>query len=131
MDDRDFVHAFETCTLPPAEFTHRAHVRLAWLYLKEAPLLPTLTRYSDGIKRYAAHLGAASKYHETITWAFLFLIHERMQHAPHPTFESFADANPDLFGPILSRYYAPEVLGSEVARRGFVMPGRREGGVGS
>ena len=34
MDDREFVAAVEACTLPPEQFPHRAHVRLAWLYLR-------------------------------------------------------------------------------------------------
>lgn len=122
MRDRELVDAFEACTLPPAEFTHRSHVRLAWLYLREAPLLETLTRYSEGIKRYAGSLGAGAKYHETITWAFLFLIHERMQHSAAATFDEFAAQNEDLFGPILQRYYTSEVLASDLARRTFVLP---------
>ena len=122
MHDRDFVDAFEACTLPPDLFSHRAHVRLAWLYLREHGLLDTLTRYSSGIRRYAASLGAGAKYHETITWAYLFLIHERMQRAPHPTFDDFAAANEDLFGPVLERYYSRETLASELARTTFVLP---------
>ena len=122
MRDREFVAAFEDCTLPPSEFPHRGHVRLAWLYLREAPLLETLTRYSEGIRRYAGSLGASAKYHETITWAFLFLIHERMQHTEAATFDEFAEKNADLFGPILERYYTKDVLASDVARRTFVLP---------
>lgn len=122
MDDRAFVAAFEDCSLPPAEFPHRAHVRLAWLYLREEPLLPVLGRYTAGIKRYATNLGAATKYHETITWAFLFLIHERMQRSSAPTFEAFAGENEDLFESILGRYYRAETLASDVARAAFVMP---------
>ena len=122
MHDREFVEAFEACTLPPECFPHRAHVRLAYLYLREGPLLATLTRYSEGIKRYAGSLGASAKYHETITWAYLFLIHERMQRADYASFEDFATANEDLFGPILNHYYSRETLGSELARTTFLLP---------
>ena len=124
MDDRDFVTAFESCTLPPDLFPHRAHVRLAWLYLREHGLHDSLRRYSDGIRRYAATLGAAGKYHHTITWAFLFLIHERIAAGRSATFDDFAAANEDLFGPVLERYYSPETLASELARKTFVMPDR-------
>ncbi|HUR80781.1 MAG TPA: hypothetical protein VM733_08440 [Thermoanaerobaculia bacterium] len=113
---------FEACTLPASDFSHRSHVRLAWLYLRERSLLDTLNRYSTGIRRYAASLGAPAKYHETITWAFLFLIHERMHGSACDSFEEFAAANEDLFGPILERYYSREVLASEAARRMFVLP---------
>lgn len=122
MDEREFLLAFEACTLPSSEFTHRQHVRLAWLYLRDEPLLSALTRFAEGLKRYATSLGAASKYHETITWAFLFLIRERMH--GETTFEEFAAKNDDLFSwqSLMARYYTDETLRSERARTAFVMP---------
>jgi hypothetical protein len=122
VDDREFVSAFEACTLPPDLFPHRAHVRLAWLYLREDSVLAALDRFVRNLKRYATSLGAATKYHETITWAYVFLIHERMQRGSFATFEEFAAANEDLFNGILEKYYAKETLASETARATFVMP---------
>jgi hypothetical protein len=122
VDDREFVSALESCTLPPASFRHRDHVRLAFLYLREEPLLGALERYAASLKRYAASLGQNGVYHETITWAFIFLIHERMQRRPASSFEDFAQAHPDLFTTILDRYYRPETLASELARGTFLMP---------
>jgi hypothetical protein len=122
LNDADFVAAFEACTLPGPEFTHRQHVRLAWIYLREDSLLPALARFITSLKRYADSLGATTKYHETITYAFMFLIHERMARTPAETFDAFADAHPDLFDGILTRYYRPETLASELARSVFVMP---------
>lgn len=122
MHDREFVAQFEACTLPPSHFDHRNHVRLAWILLGQLPLLDALARFRTSLQRYATSLGASAKYHETITFAFLFLIHERMQSETFATFDEFADANPDLFGPVLSRYYSKETLGSELARRVFVLP---------
>jgi len=124
MNDREFVAALEACTLPAELFDHREHVRLAWLYLREETLLEALPRFITSLKRFAGSLGASGKYHETITYAFLFLIHERMQRGGAGTFEEFAAANPDLFGPILQRYYRAETLASDFARTTFVMPDR-------
>ena len=122
MDDRAFVAALESCTLPSEAFDHRAHVRLAWLYLSEEPLLEALSRFVASLKRYAGSLGASGKYHETITYAFIFLIHERMAEHRAATFDEFAAANPDLFGPILEKYYEPETLASPLAKSVFVLP---------
>ena len=122
MHDREFVAAFESCTLPPEAFPHRAHVRLAWLYLRDGSLLVALTRFVEGLKRYAGSLGASGKYHETVTWAYMFLIHERMARASFDTFEEFAAANPDLFNGVLERYYSKDTLSSDLARHTFVMP---------
>jgi hypothetical protein len=122
MDDLEFVAALESCTLPSKAFDHRAHVRLAWLYLTEQPLLDALPRFIASLKRYAGSLGASGKYHETITYAFMFLIHERMFDSSATTFDEFAGANPDLFGPILERYYRAHTLASAAARSIFVLP---------
>jgi hypothetical protein len=126
MSDRDFVAAVEACTVAAADFRHADHVRLAWLYLNDHPLLEAIARYTAALRRLAAFHGAPGKYHETITWAYLVLIHERMRRddAPHE-WEGFRAANGDLFcwkPSILERYYAPQTLKTELARRIFVLP---------
>ena len=126
MTDRELIEAFESCTLDPGLFDHRQHVRAAWICLREAPLVPALMRFVESLRRFATNAGSPGLYHETITFAFLFLIHERMQKsAPPITFDEFAEANPDLFGwkpSILGRYYRTETLESDLARRTFLMP---------
>jgi hypothetical protein len=125
--DNDFIRGFEDCTLPPTEFHHQDHVRLAWLYLRRHSVLEALTRFSNGLKRFARANGHDGLYHETITWAYLLLIHERMAETDE-TFEDFKARNPDLltWNPsVLDTYYRPETLTSERARRVFVMPDRR------
>ena len=75
-------------------------MRLAWAYARTLPLLEAIAKMRDGLVRFATAHGAAEKYHETITWAFVVLIHERIARAPDPareTWEAFARANPDLF----------------------------------
>jgi hypothetical protein len=128
MDDRAFVEAFESCTLGPEEFHHRDHVRLAWIYLRAEPPARALARFAEGLKRFAAALGKAGLYHETITWAYLLLIRERMdRQGDAASFEAFAAANPDLMTwkpSVLAAYYHDETLASPLARRTFVMPDR-------
>jgi hypothetical protein len=122
VHDRELLARFEACTLPASLFDHRAHVRVAWIYLRELPLLAALARFRESLRRDAASLGASTQYHETITFAFLFLIHERMQREPFETFDAFAAANDDLFGNLLGRYYSKETLASELARTTFLLP---------
>ncbi len=128
MQDEDFINQFEACTLPTERFHHRDHVKLAWLYLQRYPMLETLIRFSEGLKRYAAANGKHNLYHETITWAYVFLIHERMKRAGgRQSWEEFIAANPDLFdwqNNILKTYYREETLRSELARKVFVFPDR-------
>ena len=126
MTEAEFVRAFEGCTLPNTAFHHRDHVRLAWIYLRQATPLEALARFAAGLQRFAAFNGHPGLYHETITWAYLFLIHERMADGTGgETWEEFAARNPDLLAwspSVLDRYYDPETLRSERARRLFVLP---------
>ena len=126
MTDTQFLERFENQTLGEAEFRHRDHVRLAWLYLRRFPLPDAISVFSSGLKKFAARLGKADRYHETITLAYLLLINERMARGPaSDAWPDFAARNPDLFrwkGGILDSYYRAETLSSEVARCAFVFP---------
>ena len=127
----DLVTRFEDCTLPPAEFHHADHVRVVWEYLRAEPLLvDALHRFATNLRRFATHHGKPRLYHETITWAYLALIHERMLHDPQADWRTFAETNSDLLTwkpSVLDRYYTPERLFSDAARRSFVLPDRVEG----
>jgi hypothetical protein len=125
-DDHALARRFERATLE--SLSHRDHVRLAWIYLQREPLWSALPRFCADLRRFATQAGAPGRYHETISWAYLLLIHERRQRRPEDeTWEAFAAANADLVarGPsVLDRYYHAETLDSDRARAGFVLPDR-------
>lgn len=128
MTDKELMQQFEALTLSPESFSHREHVRLAWTYLREYPALTALSRFCEGLKRFAASVGKPDRYHETITWAYLLLIHERMaKSATSQPWETFAEANSDLLNwesNILKQYYREETLQSDLAKRVFLFPDR-------
>ncbi len=125
-DDLAFVCAFERCEIANGAFHHQDHVRLGWICLRQAPLAEAAGRFIRMLKAFAEHHGARRLYHDTITWAYLLLIHDRLAEMPEAhTWREFAEGNPDLleYRPsILSRYYRQETLASDRARAGFVMP---------
>lgn len=126
MRDEELIHRFEDCTLPLECFHHEQHARVAFLYLSRYSLIEVLARFPANLKRYAAAHGKNGLYHETITWAYLFLINERLAHAAQgQCWEEFRVANRDLFDagkPVLRKYYREEVLASAFAREHFVLP---------
>jgi hypothetical protein len=125
MDERMLVEALEGCTLRAEDLGHADHVRAAWHYLGVAPFGEAGDRFCAALRRFAAAQGAAGKFHETITWAYLALINERRAAQPAATFASFAEANPDLLdnrSGALSRLYDAQTLRSDLARRVFVLP---------
>jgi hypothetical protein len=125
MDDEELIRCFENESLPAESFHHADHVRLAFAYLREYPVLQGLEKFASGLKRFAASRGKTELYNETITCAYLFLIHERMARSEVVNWEEFAHRNPDLLtwkSGILSRYYREGTLQSDLAREVFVLP---------
>jgi hypothetical protein len=126
MTDQEFFEQFEQGTLPGEFFHHRDHVRMAFLYLTRYPALEAVQRFCDALQRFAAANGKPHLYHETISWAYLFLIRERLARAERQlTWQEFSESNADVLvwkDGALSRYYCAETLASELARRVFVLP---------
>ena len=83
MSDEEFIAQLEAGTLPEDQFHHADHLHAAWLYLTRFPAAEALARFSKVLRRYAASLGKADRYHETITWAYLLLLNERIRRGPH------------------------------------------------
>jgi len=111
----------------PDGFHHADHLRVAFAYVSELPLLEALARFSAALKRFAEAQGKPNLYHETITWAYLFLIAERMRARRVGSWEEFAERNADLLtwkGGTLERYYTKQALESNLARQTFILPDR-------
>lgn len=123
----DLVARFEACTLPVAQFHHRQHLQVAWWLLRAEPLLAAMARFVDGLRRYAASIGKAEIYHETMTWAYLLLVHERLERAGRErSWDEFERGHPELFTrELVHAYWTPETLASPLARRTFILPDAR------
>jgi hypothetical protein len=127
MTDLDeLVRAFEDLSLPVERFHHREHCQVAYRYLQGRGLLGALEAFPAALKRFACAKGVSRVYHETVTWAFLLLLNERLERMGRATsWEDFAAANPDLLQKgCLARHYSDELLASPLARRVFVLPDR-------
>src|SRR5271167_2961620 len=97
MTGEELIQEFEEGATPPDTFHHADHVRLAFEYLGRYSAHEALQRFSDALQRFAAAQGKAQRYHETITWAYLLLIRERMARAgDDQIWEEFAERNADL-----------------------------------
>jgi hypothetical protein len=134
MSGDKLIDRFERGLIAADTFHHADHVRLGFEYLKRYPAPEALRKFSEALLRFAMALGKAERYHETITWAYLFLIRQRMAGVEETqTWEDFAADNADLliwakgsFG-ILERYYYADTLASAAARMKYQLPDRLAG----
>lgn len=125
MTDDELMEAFEAGRMPPDGFPHPAHVRMAWIYLRRHPFEDAMARFSSALRRFAAAQGEPGRYHETITAAYVMLLHDRMARTPAAGWNAFAAANADLLiwkPSILDAHYSPKLLWSDRARDRFVPP---------
>jgi hypothetical protein len=127
LDDAELVARFEAATLPPADYRHREHLRVGFAMLRGAELAEAAQRFRRALQRYVAAIGAADKYHETLTWAYLVLVQQRMRDGDADS-RAFLARHPDLLdhrGGALARYYdVAAITASPIARRVFVLPER-------
>lgn len=129
MTGNELIAQFESGATAAENFHHADHVRLAFEYLCRYTALDALEKFSAALQRFATAQGKAQLYHETITWAYLLLIRERIARAGRTvTWEEFAERNSDLFvwkGGVLATLYRQETLDSDLARQIFVLPDHR------
>jgi len=128
MTNEELIRDFERQTLPNDCFHHADHVQLAFAYLSRYPVLQALEKFANGLKRFASARGKPQLYHETITYAYFFLIRERMARGAAADWEGFARGNADLLiwkNGILAGYYQEATLQSDLARKVFLFPDKR------
>ncbi|WP_224373101.1 hypothetical protein [Hyalangium versicolor] len=124
LSDAEFLAAIEAASYPGDQFGHRGHLRLGWLCLRAHGFDAGLERIRGLVRNYATALGAAGKFHETMTRAWA----ERMQVALDETpglgsFDTFLAAHPELLDSrMLGRHYRKETLDSAAAKAGWVPP---------
>jgi hypothetical protein len=123
--DREFRAAFAAGAFAPADFTHRAHVRLAYVYLAESNVDLALERMRGALLCFLSHHGIpAPKYHETLTRAWVLAVDHFMYRSPETSSaDDFIEHNPQLLDTrIMLTHYSAGLLFSDVARAAFVEP---------
>jgi hypothetical protein len=125
QDDRRFAASFEACAIPPAEFTHKAHLRLAYIYLAQHDIDVAHQRIRAAIERFLAHHQIdASKYHETLTRAWLLAVRHFMDRAGNTdSADDMLSRSGVLLDPgVMLTHYSKEILYSQAARASFIEP---------
>jgi hypothetical protein len=128
VSDDEHLRRFEDQSLPLGLWNHRAHLKVAYLYLRRFSFDEALQRLRDGIKAYnAAHKIAdslTSGYHETMTQAWLQLVHTTLcQFGPADSADAFFDAQTQLSQTrTLLLFYSRDRVRSPEAKSSFITP---------
>ena len=124
-EDRLFRAEFEAGRFAPGSFNHRAHVRLAYTYLVESDTEAAAALMQRALLGFLHRHGVpVSKYHETLTRAWILAVRHFMESSPSASSsDAFIAQNPALLdSAIMLTHYSADVLFSEEARVRFVEP---------
>ena len=126
--DDQFVARFEATEIPLTEWTHLAHLRIAYTYLRRHGLDGAIERFRVGIPRFNASKGIPDQldmgYHDTLTVAFLTIMASVMEHwGAGAGSAAFIEKHQELHAKTLLRiFYTRDRIMSWEAKRGFVAP---------
>lgn len=127
--DHRFREEFELGRITPAQFDHRAHVRLAYIFLAgQEPEVATASMRLALLNFLAHHGIDPAKYHETMTRAWIFAVQHFMHRSgASSSADEFIDNNPRLLdAKIMMTHYSAGLLFSPAARAQFVKPDLQE-----
>ncbi|KAI9249753.1 flavin reductase like domain-containing protein [Phascolomyces articulosus] len=131
VGEQVFMKAFEDSNLDAKLWTHRAHVRMAWNYLRELGKEKATPVIKDAIRRhFEMNPTKQLEYHETITSFYIHLVDLALQQQKQSTmvkdeddFFEFMEQFPVLTNRrYIHKFYSPQILKSSKARQHFILP---------
>ncbi|CAF1193452.1 unnamed protein product [Rotaria sp. Silwood1] len=126
--DAQFLNDFQTAVLPFEQWTHAAHIRMAYLVCKSSNNFDeALLKIRQGIQHFNGLHAAKLKvgFHETMTRFWTIVIWNATQKCDSSILNSndFIDKNSYLLDSSLwKQYYSPTLMFSSDAKRDFIDP---------
>jgi hypothetical protein len=123
--DQTFRSDFESGRIAPEAFDHRAHLRMAYVYLAENDTETAVELARTGLLGFLETHGIdRSKYHETMTRAWVLAVRHFMELGEGArSADEFIDDNPRLLdSKIMLSHYSADLLFSPEARANFIKP---------
>lgn len=125
INDKEFERQFEDCTLNPEIFSHEAHLRLAWIHIKNYGIERAIDNICKQLIAYVDALGARDKYNKTLTVAAIRAVYHFMLKSKSDNFQDFIEEFPRLkfgFKDLLGFHYAVDIFKNEKAKHEYLEP---------
>ena len=125
FNDEEYEKVFESYRLKPAQFTHEAHLRLAYIHINKYGRAQAEANMCKQIKGYAESLGVYDKFNKTVTIASVKVMDHFMQKAQSATFTGLMKEFPTLltdFRSLLSKHYGFNVFSDKRAKAEYIEP---------
>ena len=125
LSDEEFEEKFSTCNFRPLWFTHEAHLRLAWIYVKKYGREIAFEKYSIQLQEFANKFNADGKYNATVTFASIQIMNYFIEESDSYDFQDFINEFPQLksnFKEVLSKHYSGDIFTSIEAKQNIIQP---------
>lgn len=123
--DEEFLRDFQTGVLPFEQWTHAAHIRMAYLVCQSSSNFDeALERIRQGIQHFNGLHASKLKigFHESMTRLWAILVWNATQKSIQDS-KNFIEQNPHLMDSSLwKQYYSPTLMFSPEAKNKFIEP---------
>ncbi len=118
LSDGDFLHRFMAGELRAEDFRHGDHLRFAWLALERLPFDMAEESVAQNLRAFLRRIsGSNAQFHATHTHGWIRVLAAM----PERTFAAVLTAHAaELHSKGLLRYWSPDLLASDTARRAAV-----------
>ena len=123
--DAEYAERFAKGTLRPGLFTHEAHLRLAWIHIRQHGLEQAIENMNAQILAFAIANGARDNFNRTVTTAAVYTMHHFMQRSQSDDFPGLLAEFPRLktdFKGLLAAHYSSDIFRSKEAKAQFIEP---------
>ncbi len=120
ISDEEFEVKFEKLEFRPLWFSHEAHLRLAWIYVKKYGHEIAFEKYSSQLQDFANKYNADGKYNATVTFASIQIMKNFIDKSDAYDFQDFINEFPELktnFKKILGKHYSGDIFSSLDAKQ--------------
>ena len=125
LSDFDFEQKFIRCKLSPSEFTHEAHLRLAWINISKYGIKQAEDNIQTQLQKFVEFAGSKGKYNTTLTIAATKAVYHFMMKSNTNNFKDFITEFPRLkynFRELMNCHYKVDIYNSGKAKKEFLKP---------
>lgn len=125
LSDSEFEKQFQSCKIDSEMFSHEAHLRLAWIHIKNYGVERAIANVQEQLKNFVEYLGAKDKYNITLIVSAVKAVHHFMLKSESTNFKDFISEYPRLknnFKELLGQHYVVDIFNSKDAKTKFLEP---------
>ncbi|TSE04965.1 hypothetical protein [Aquimarina algiphila] len=125
LTDKAFENSFTDCTLDPEIFSHEAHLRLAWIHIKNYGIEQAEENIQKQLQNFITFVDAKDKYNKTLTIAATKVVNHFIRQSNSNNFKDFILEFPQLktrFKQLIESHYNFDIFNSKYAKKEFLTP---------